>query len=57
MCIRDSLPLLNTSILFCDVPSEIHAEEAIEGEIFRVKVVKMEGVQGRSCLLYTSKSE
>ena len=31
MCIRDS----------------IHAEKAIEGEVFRAKVLKMKGVQGR----------
>ena len=35
--------------------NNIHAEEAIEGEVFRTKVLKMEGVQGRSCLLYTSR--
>ena len=39
--------------------NNINAEEAIEGEIFLAKVLKMEGVQGRreknACLLYTSR--
>ena len=33
--------------------NNIHGEEAVEREVFRAKVLKMEGVQG--CLLYTSR--
>ena len=52
MCIRDRWGKKSTSSWIKEVQKDlennnIHAEEAIEREVFRAKVLKMEGVQGR----------
>ena len=43
MCIRDRIKEVQKDL----EKNNIHAEEAIDGEVFQSKVLKMEGVQGR----------